>query len=255
MSPVSVKSESFIDVFSTSSSNGSSPAPNSDRSCVICGEYAKCRHHGATCCDACAAFFKRTMLAPKDYHCKCRRENAKKSIRKSLCRYCRLIRCLRAGLKVTGIEACTTVDEIQEMYLVGDSPFRSVILRRNTLFINRIRRLMDFGFYEGTHRPTTQNVLETVYSTIELNLLRGLLYQFDDARQRISSDISIDAFTQHFFVIWMTFETMLSTMRNASYARNVVTCIDGSSFEISTEWLEDFCRNELEIKDPAGCVR
>ncbi|KAH7694378.1 hypothetical protein AAVH_38577, partial [Aphelenchoides avenae] len=140
------------------------------------------------------------------------------------------------------------------MYLVGDSPFRSTILRRNTLFINRIRRLMDFGFYEGTHRPTTQNVLETVYSTIELNLLRGLLYQFDDARQRISSDISIDAFTQHFFVIWMTFETMLSTMRNASYARNVVTCIDGSSFEISTEWLEDFCRNELEIKDPAGCV-
>ncbi|CAL2044017.1 unnamed protein product [Caenorhabditis brenneri] len=75
--------------------------------CEICGEPAHGHHFGAITCRACAAFFKRALLA-KRYRktCKYKKECIDFSgDRKPSCKPCRLKKCIRMGMNSTNLQA------------------------------------------------------------------------------------------------------------------------------------------------------
>ncbi|WKX97725.1 hypothetical protein Q1695_013418 [Nippostrongylus brasiliensis] len=72
------------------------------QACQVCGSPSVTSlHFGGRACKACAAFFRRTVAMNMSYVCaggtkKCRVHYEMKNI----CRFCRYVRCIRAGMKV-----------------------------------------------------------------------------------------------------------------------------------------------------------
>lgn len=69
--------------------------------CVICGpgEKATGYHFGAMTCEACKAFFRRTVRRNRSYSCRMDRVCDVNKDTRNQCQYCRLQKCLRKGMK------------------------------------------------------------------------------------------------------------------------------------------------------------
>ncbi|XP_065187312.1 retinoic acid receptor RXR-alpha-A-like isoform X1 [Sycon ciliatum] len=69
--------------------------------CVVCGPGDKVtgNHFGAQTCEACKAFFRRTVRADRSYSCRMDRTCEITRETRTQCSYCRLHKCLRVGMK------------------------------------------------------------------------------------------------------------------------------------------------------------
>uniref|UniRef100_A0AC34RQI3 Nuclear receptor domain-containing protein n=1 Tax=Panagrolaimus sp. JU765 TaxID=591449 RepID=A0AC34RQI3_9BILA len=79
---------------------------DSDMLCQVCDDSALTRHFGAVCCNACAAFFRRTIAGNRSYVCL---KNDDCSIRydipKRLCRSCRFRKCIKVGMRAEEVQS------------------------------------------------------------------------------------------------------------------------------------------------------
>ncbi|PWA24333.1 hypothetical protein CCH79_00018686 [Gambusia affinis] len=64
--------------------------------CAICGDRATGKHYGASSCDGCKGFFRRSVRKNHMYSC---RQCIVDKDKRNQCRYCRLKKCFRAGMK------------------------------------------------------------------------------------------------------------------------------------------------------------
>ena len=71
--------------------------------CRICGDTASGNHFGVLSCDACKSFFRRSMRANTRYACRGSRTCTVNARTRGRCQYCRLSKCLAAGMKKQGI--------------------------------------------------------------------------------------------------------------------------------------------------------
>ncbi|PAA60440.1 hypothetical protein BOX15_Mlig015060g1 [Macrostomum lignano] len=82
-----------------------------DESCSICFRKATGHHYGAVTCEACKAFFKRTVHSCVTYFCPVQRSGSRcpvpKSSRKRHCPACRWVRCLEARMQ-TALVRCSS---------------------------------------------------------------------------------------------------------------------------------------------------
>ncbi len=72
--------------------------------CAICGDRATGKHYGASSCDGCKGFFRRSVRKQKGYTCRYDRHCQVDKDKRNQCRHCRLNKCYRAGMKKDAVQ-------------------------------------------------------------------------------------------------------------------------------------------------------
>lgn len=72
--------------------------------CAICGDRATGKHYGAASCDGCKGFFRRSVRKNHRYSCQYNRSCVVDKDKRNRCRYCRLKKCFRAGMKKEAVQ-------------------------------------------------------------------------------------------------------------------------------------------------------
>uniref|UniRef100_A0A8C1RPE9 Hepatic nuclear factor 4, beta n=1 Tax=Cyprinus carpio TaxID=7962 RepID=A0A8C1RPE9_CYPCA len=67
--------------------------------CAICADRATGKHYGASSCDGCKGFFRRSVRKNHAYACRFSRQCVVDKDKRNQCRYCRLRKCFRAGMR------------------------------------------------------------------------------------------------------------------------------------------------------------
>ncbi|KAK1793242.1 hypothetical protein P4O66_011630 [Electrophorus voltai] len=74
------------------------------RLCLVCGDIASGYHYGVASCEACKAFFKRTIQGNIEYSCPATNECEITKRRRKSCQACRFMKCLKVGMLKEGKE-------------------------------------------------------------------------------------------------------------------------------------------------------
>ncbi|XP_068603935.1 hepatocyte nuclear factor 4-gamma [Brachionichthys hirsutus] len=81
------------------------PGPDGVSSnCAICGDKATGKHYGASSCDGCKGFFRRSIRKNHIYTCRFSRQCIVDKDKRNQCRFCRLNKCFRAGMKKEAVQ-------------------------------------------------------------------------------------------------------------------------------------------------------
>ncbi|MBN3287716.1 ERR3 protein, partial [Polyodon spathula] len=75
----------------------------SKRLCLVCGDFASGYHYGVASCEACKAFFKRTIQGNIEYSCPVLNECEITKRRRKSCQACRFRKCLQVGMMKEGV--------------------------------------------------------------------------------------------------------------------------------------------------------
>uniref|UniRef100_A0A8C9XE34 Uncharacterized protein n=1 Tax=Sander lucioperca TaxID=283035 RepID=A0A8C9XE34_SANLU len=74
-----------------------------ERLCLVCGDFASGYHYGVASCEACKAFFKRTIQGNIEYSCPLKNDCEITKRRRKACQACRFQKCLQAGMMREGV--------------------------------------------------------------------------------------------------------------------------------------------------------
>ncbi|XP_075159993.1 estrogen-related receptor [Haematobia irritans] len=84
-------------------SSGNSIRDELRRLCLVCGDVASGFHYGVASCEACKAFFKRTIQGNIEYTCPANNECEINKRRRKACQACRFQKCLLMGMLKEGV--------------------------------------------------------------------------------------------------------------------------------------------------------
>lgn len=98
-----------------------------DGACLICGDKATGKHYGASSCDGCKGFFRRSVRKNHVYACRFQRACVINKDKRNQCRYCRLRKCFRSGMKKEGEKNVTIVSLFLCVAIVGLLPWWHLI--------------------------------------------------------------------------------------------------------------------------------
>uniref|UniRef100_A0A7N8XX38 Estrogen-related receptor delta n=1 Tax=Mastacembelus armatus TaxID=205130 RepID=A0A7N8XX38_9TELE len=73
------------------------------RLCQVCGDHASGYHYSVASCEACKAFFKRTIQGNIEYSCPVMNKCEITKRRRKACQACRFQKCVRAGMMKEGV--------------------------------------------------------------------------------------------------------------------------------------------------------
>ncbi|XP_062857154.1 estrogen-related receptor gamma b [Trichomycterus rosablanca] len=73
------------------------------RMCLVCGDVASGFHYGVASCEACKAFFKRTIQGSIEYTCPASSECEITKRRRKSCQACRFTKCISVGMLREGV--------------------------------------------------------------------------------------------------------------------------------------------------------
>lgn len=109
VSPCSVENGSSNNYYPTKIEYCSSTNYDTDISdgqkklCLVCGDIASGFHYGVSSCEACKAFFKRTIQGNIDYSCPANGDCEITKRRRKACQACRFQKCLGVGMLREGV--------------------------------------------------------------------------------------------------------------------------------------------------------
>ncbi|XP_067680136.1 steroid hormone receptor ERR2-like isoform X2 [Haliotis asinina] len=102
ISPCSVENGK-MDFCTSTLSVESDNADGTKRICLVCGDVASGYHYGVSSCEACKAFFKRTIQGNIEYSCPASQDCEITKRRRKACQACRFQKCLRVGMLREGV--------------------------------------------------------------------------------------------------------------------------------------------------------
>nr|XP_008519627.1 PREDICTED: estrogen-related receptor gamma isoform X5 [Equus przewalskii] len=82
------------------------------RLCLVCGDIASGYHYGVASCEACKAFFKRTIQGNIEYSCPATNECEITKRRRKSCQACRFMKCLKVGMLKEGFSTLSLADQM-----------------------------------------------------------------------------------------------------------------------------------------------
>ncbi|KAL9849447.1 steroid hormone receptor ERR2 isoform 6-T9 [Geothlypis trichas] len=82
------------------------------RLCLVCGDIASGYHYGVASCEACKAFFKRTIQGNIEYSCPATNECEITKRRRKSCQACRFMKCLKVGMLKEGFSNLSLGDQM-----------------------------------------------------------------------------------------------------------------------------------------------
>ncbi|XP_033734560.1 estrogen-related receptor gamma-like [Pecten maximus] len=92
-----------MDFISSSFSSDPESMDGPKRICLVCGDIASGYHYGVSSCEACKAFFKRTIQGNIEYSCPANGDCEITKRRRKACQACRFQKCLRVGMLREGV--------------------------------------------------------------------------------------------------------------------------------------------------------
>uniref|UniRef100_A0A0B7B2K7 Hepatocyte nuclear factor 4-gamma n=1 Tax=Arion vulgaris TaxID=1028688 RepID=A0A0B7B2K7_9EUPU len=81
-----------------------SSSQTGSQECAICRDKSTGKHYGALSCDGCKGFFRRSVRRSHVYACRFSRNCVVDKDKRNQCRYCRLRKCFRAGMKKEAVQ-------------------------------------------------------------------------------------------------------------------------------------------------------
>ncbi|KAH9499748.1 Hepatocyte nuclear factor 4-alpha [Bulinus truncatus] len=95
---------SFGQAGGRSQSSAASQTQIGSQECAICRDKSTGKHYGAFSCDGCKGFFRRSVRRNHVYACRFSRNCVVDKDKRNQCRYCRLRKCFRAGMKKEAVQ-------------------------------------------------------------------------------------------------------------------------------------------------------
>ncbi|KAM4624704.1 steroid hormone receptor ERR2 isoform 3-T3 [Polymixia lowei] len=107
------------------------------RLCLVCGDIASGYHYGVASCEACKAFFKRTIQGNIEYSCPATNECEITKRRRKSCQACRFMKCLKVGMLKEGkkITANTVVCVRLDRVRGGRQKYKRRLDTENTAYL------------------------------------------------------------------------------------------------------------------------
>ncbi|XP_015792177.1 steroid hormone receptor ERR2 isoform X1 [Tetranychus urticae] len=93
------------------------------RLCLVCGDTASGFHYGVASCEACKAFFKRTIQGNIEYTCPAQSDCEINKRRRKACQACRFQKCLRMGMLKEGVRLDRVRGGRQKYRRNAESPY------------------------------------------------------------------------------------------------------------------------------------
>uniref|UniRef100_A0A915HF74 Ras-related protein Rab-25 n=1 Tax=Romanomermis culicivorax TaxID=13658 RepID=A0A915HF74_ROMCU len=97
------KRSHFPNVVDPSPQTPSTAAGGANFLCQICSDRATGKHYGASSCDGCKGFFRRTIRKQQEYKCRFVENCVIDKDKRNTCRFCRFQKCVNAGMMRNGI--------------------------------------------------------------------------------------------------------------------------------------------------------
>lgn len=94
------------------------------RACLVCGDVASGFHYGVASCEACKAFFKRTIQGNIEYTCPAANDCEINKRRRKACQACRFQKCLRMGMLKEGVRLDRVRGGRQKYRRSTDGPYQ-----------------------------------------------------------------------------------------------------------------------------------
>ncbi|KPM04557.1 estrogen-related receptor gamma-like protein [Sarcoptes scabiei] len=130
---ICLDSTNNIDCININKARDSSPK----RLCLVCGDTASGFHYGVASCEACKAFFKRTI---QEYTCPATNNCEINKRRRKACQACRFQKCLRMGMLKEGVRLDRVRGGRQKYRRISEVPYQGAnfLLKKSNLEDNRI---------------------------------------------------------------------------------------------------------------------
>ncbi|GIX72180.1 estrogen-related receptor gamma [Caerostris extrusa] len=94
------------------------------RYCLVCGDVASGFHYGVASCEACKAFFKRTIQGNIEYTCPANNDCEINKRRRKACQACRFQKCLKMGMLKEGVRLDRVRGGRQKYRRCQESPYQ-----------------------------------------------------------------------------------------------------------------------------------
>ncbi|KAI6170133.1 Nuclear receptor domain-containing protein [Aphelenchoides besseyi] len=224
--------------------------------CPICCDAAWSKHFNVLCCNACAAFFRRTVAAQKSYFCVRGKNCTVKAAGRMICKFCRFKRCVWSGMSIT--VAMLRVPADKRAAQLNKPPLQRLITQRKATFVNRFQATINVyggrcdSVDIGRKMPTFTDIICALHA--EFTVLLEYLHSSGFIELGLNH-VDLFELASDVFYLWVAFNTVTSTARSGGYATNFVYFVDESHWPVKEEMMDWFHETNTELRDPQVASR
>ncbi|KAI6170091.1 Nuclear receptor domain-containing protein [Aphelenchoides besseyi] len=236
--------------------NSSAHSPSSAGTCPVCGDSAWNRHFGVVSCNACAAFFRRTVALRKSYICvRGKNCDVTQDSARHLCKFCRFQNCILHGMCIGAVFTRPPQNDFNAFE--ETALLRKLLECRNAVFVDRFNATIKVnnGRQEAVHlgrkQPTATHTIRAVQA--EFIVMTSCLRQCG-LRQMGVDGLELSKLGACLFYQWVCFNCIAGTLRNGGHNLNEAFFVDESHIPVNFDSVKSYVETFKDLVDPKYVV-